>query len=208
MADDKVVRILKAAERLFSRQRFHEVTLDAVARLARVGKGTIYLHFAGKDDLFFKSATAGFSVLCENLRGEMTTGADFGERLRASCRLVAAFMETRYPLYRMMQAEEARRGGANRKLLGQWLAQRAELVELLSDLMATGAAAGELRRDLPPRVLTYCLLGLLRTRAWDLVETACVQPDETVVELFLNGAGRKAGTLRPPPPTRNVNERP
>ena len=58
-------QIMKAAEHLFTNRRFHEITLDQVARAAGVGKGTIYLHFADKDDLFFQVATSGFTQLCE-----------------------------------------------------------------------------------------------------------------------------------------------
>ena len=35
---------------------------------AKVGKGTIYLYFENKDDLFFQTATWGFEELCELLK--------------------------------------------------------------------------------------------------------------------------------------------
>ncbi|MBE6380354.1 MAG: TetR/AcrR family transcriptional regulator [Lentisphaerae bacterium] len=48
----KYEQILDALERLLPGKRFHEITLDEVAREARVGKGTIYLYFKDKDALF------------------------------------------------------------------------------------------------------------------------------------------------------------
>ena len=45
-------QILDALEQLLPGRRFHEITLDEVARAAQVGKGTIYLYFKDKDALF------------------------------------------------------------------------------------------------------------------------------------------------------------
>lgn len=49
---DKRILILKALEDILPGKRFHEITLDEVAKAAGVGKGTIYLYFKDKDALF------------------------------------------------------------------------------------------------------------------------------------------------------------
>ena len=50
--ENKRILILKALEELLPGRRFHEITLDEVAKAAQVGKGTIYLYFKDKDALF------------------------------------------------------------------------------------------------------------------------------------------------------------
>lgn len=50
--ESKREQILDALEQLLPGRRFHEITLDEVARAAQVGKGTIYLYFKDKDTLF------------------------------------------------------------------------------------------------------------------------------------------------------------
>ena len=50
--DNKREKILNALEQLLPGKRFHEITLDEVAKIAQVGKGTIYLYFKDKDSLF------------------------------------------------------------------------------------------------------------------------------------------------------------
>src|SRR6185437_15320747 len=45
-------RLLDAAARLLVRWGYRKTTLDDVAREAGVGKGTIYLHWKDKNDLF------------------------------------------------------------------------------------------------------------------------------------------------------------
>ena len=44
-------QILDAALRVFSEKGFHNATISEVARAARVGKGTVYLYFDGKESL-------------------------------------------------------------------------------------------------------------------------------------------------------------
>jgi len=44
-------RILDAALHVFSERGFHHATVSEVARTARVGKGTVYLYFGGKEAL-------------------------------------------------------------------------------------------------------------------------------------------------------------
>jgi len=51
--ESKRQRILRAAEKLFTSQRFDEVTTDDIMHAAGVGKSTIYRYFKGKDDIFF-----------------------------------------------------------------------------------------------------------------------------------------------------------
>ena len=50
--ENKRELILNALEELLPGRRFHEITLDEVAKAAQVGKGTIYLYFQDKDALF------------------------------------------------------------------------------------------------------------------------------------------------------------
>ncbi|MBR7146019.1 MAG: TetR/AcrR family transcriptional regulator [Lentisphaeria bacterium] len=50
--ENKRILILKALEELLPGRRFHEITLEEVAKAAQVGKGTIYLYFKDKDALF------------------------------------------------------------------------------------------------------------------------------------------------------------
>ena len=54
---------MRAAEKLFTSRRYHEISLDAVVQEARVGKGTIYRYFQSKDDLFFHRRALAATVV-------------------------------------------------------------------------------------------------------------------------------------------------
>ncbi len=67
--------IVKTAAKLFAKLPFHEVTLDAIAAKAGIGKGTLYVYFASKEDLYCSLLRDGFSELVDDLKRELDDGA-------------------------------------------------------------------------------------------------------------------------------------
>lgn len=184
---DKRELIMEAAERLFSWRRFHEITLDEVAREAGVGKGTIYLYFADKEDLFFQLATSGYTQLCEIIRQQPLNSQPFREGLLAIAVQMSDFFERRRQLLRMMQTEDGRLSCHPGRLRERWMTYRQQLVGALARVLEIGVAEGVIRADLPPEALAAFLLGLLRTRARenDVPEQISL---EQSISLFLQGA--------------------
>jgi len=191
---NKREQIMKAAEKLFTNRRFHEITLDEVAGAAGVGKGTIYRYFEDKDDLFFQVATSGFDELCRILQAPASGKAPFEDQLLGVCRRISDFFRKRRQLLRMMQTEEVRMYWRRGQAKERWLARRRELVDAVGKVLAVGVREGAVRPDLDCDVLAAFLLGMLRTRARG-VETDEPPPHEFVVDLFLQGAAP-----RPPAP--------
>ena len=57
IASSRVVKknnIIKIAANLFSQKSFHDVTMDEIAEKVGVAKGTIYLYFSSKDNLYLE----------------------------------------------------------------------------------------------------------------------------------------------------------
>jgi AcrR family transcriptional regulator len=55
--------ILKAAEEVFFERGLKAATLDEIAERAEVSKGTIYLYFASKGDLYYSLMSKGLTML-------------------------------------------------------------------------------------------------------------------------------------------------
>ena len=79
--ENKRELILNALEELLPGRRFHEITLDEVAKAAQVGKGTIYLYFQDKDALFAELVCFRLGKLQEQLAG---LAGCFFERFKTS----------------------------------------------------------------------------------------------------------------------------
>ncbi|HNY60234.1 MAG: helix-turn-helix domain-containing protein [Bacteroidales bacterium] len=55
--------ILSVADRLFSRFGFHKTSMDEIAKTARKAKGSLYYHFASKEELFREVISKEFGNL-------------------------------------------------------------------------------------------------------------------------------------------------
>jgi AcrR family transcriptional regulator len=198
---DKRLRIMQAAEQLFRTRQFHEITLDEVARVADIGKGTIYLYFSDKEDLFFQTAVAGYDEMCKLLLENVSSELTFGETLLQTCTTISGFFRRRRPLFRMILSEGARAlesGGGLRK---RWLEHRKSMREAVAAIIARGIASGDVRSALPAEVLAEYLLGMLRTRAWELEDQPeTVRSDASIADLFIHGVAGPAAPERSAPP--------
>ena len=187
---DKREIILKALEGMMRNRRFHEVTLDDVAKAARVGKGTIYRYFSDKDDLFFQLATHGHDELCEAI--ERSASGDnhlsFRERLVAMCERIVAFFEGRMALIRVMGEHEGRMPALQRRNREELGRHRQRLHAAVLRVLERGVPGGRLRDDIASTMQVRFLLGLLRTRGpMPMGEVEEKPAIATIVDVFLNG---------------------
>ena len=197
MTLDKKHRIMQAAEKLFKARQFHEITLDEVAREADVGKGTIYLYFSDKEDLFFQTAVAGFDEMCELLRQNALKGVAFRGGLLRTCQMISDFFRERRPLFRMILAEGERALGRGGGLRQRWLKRRKKLTEALAVIISQGMASGNVRPDVPAEIMAEYLMGMLRTRAMEL-ESAPepLRSRALLIDLFTNGVASRPAAIR------------
>jgi len=71
MTDQSVSRenqIMKAARELFAKKGYYEVKVDDVAELCGVAKGTLYLYFKSKADLFVRVLVEGVDDIINDIR--------------------------------------------------------------------------------------------------------------------------------------------
>ncbi len=190
---DKKRRIMAAAEQLFKTGQFHEITLEDVSRLADVGKGTIYLYFTSKDDLFFQTAIAAFEQMCELFRQDVDVGSSVEKDLRRACEIISKFMEERRPLFRLMHAEAERTLGKGGALRQRWIQHRKKLTQAIAEIIRSGVQRGQVRDDVSPEVLAEYFLGMLRTSFNELEGLSDRdRSQQSLVSLFVCGLGPRA----------------
>jgi len=208
--DEKRQLIIQAAERMFSRRRFHEITLGEVAKDAKVGKGTIYLYFKDKDDLFLQTVLAGFDDLSEVLEQKVPRDAPFAERLHGACIEIAEFFKRRRLTYQLMQGADPRTFWGQSHVQDEWRARHERLVGVVADVLRQGARDGKIRDDIQPRVLVHFLLSMLKTTVWVLADNPEEEEFriEMLIDLFCRGAGRVGPTsdLKGPAVSPSNNE--
>jgi len=184
---DKRIQILDAAEKLFANKRYHELTLDDVAREAKVGKGTIYLYFKSKEDLVVQLVHYGHSALCGLIRGYIhELDIDFEERLVTVCSKISEFMLSHDTLFRIMREQEHLNAAKDDEHHCRMKAGHQEMIGLLVEILRDGAAQRQLRHDVDFELQAQCLLEFMRTRDW-YPDTPGKPSIRQTVDLFING---------------------
>ena len=89
----KIQRIIDAAAQLFAERHYHEVRMDDIAAKASVAKGTIYLHFKDKDDLYQALALDSLKKLSKRIRDGLVGLHDPATKLLSFNREVIRYFE-------------------------------------------------------------------------------------------------------------------
>jgi AcrR family transcriptional regulator len=185
---DKKQQIMSAAESLFSNRRYHELTIDEVAKVGKVGKGTVYRYFKDKEDLFLQTAGWGGEELCESVEQSSPKGENFEASLLGICEVMGEFFSKRWNLFRVMQEQE-QRGTWSKAALGQMKHGGDRLQLAIATVMKRGQKEGFLRKDLAAPVLAELFRGLLRPIGPVMWQMKAGKRYKLVVETFCRGVG-------------------
>lgn len=142
--------IVTAARQLFAEEGF-EVSMDAVARKAGVGRATLYRNFEDKHALSW--------AICDvNVRSLEEVAKLAGEKPDAFVRLLTAAVEESLDCHALIPALLARRASPHLENLAR------RVTKLLSSALKEGQRRGELRADLRPSDLLE-ILGMVFSSA-------------------------------------------
>jgi AcrR family transcriptional regulator len=149
--------IATTAARLFATRPFHKVKLDDVAAAAGVGKGTLYVYFKSKEDLYLWLIFDAFAQLVAHLEARLAGGAlSPGESLRVIVDELVKFAFDHPQLYELMRTA----GPATKDQ--RWADKRKEFTGLIEQTIRQGNADGTFA-DPHPEITAQCVPGLVRS---------------------------------------------
>ncbi|NLF40077.1 TetR/AcrR family transcriptional regulator [bacterium] len=159
---DKRTRLLAAAEALLARKRMHEITLDEVVKAAHTGKGTVYLHFKDKEDLFQQVPEACCEKLFCALDAVAKGRQPFAAKLDAAWDTLLAFHERRRTLFSVIESQQEYSSHLKCDMRRRINASQGRIWEGVTRILGQGAAARMVRADIPPEVLARYMNSLAR----------------------------------------------
>ena len=107
----KDIRILQAAEKVFSQHGYEKATLDEIIALADVGKGTVYKYFGNKEHLFYKLVADKNAPFLEKLHQAVNSVDSFEEKLKKYFEVMVHFYVANSTLWQIICFEML--GGTN-----------------------------------------------------------------------------------------------
>ncbi|MEJ3657443.1 TetR/AcrR family transcriptional regulator [Actinomycetes bacterium KLBMP 9759] len=144
-------RLLEAAVRAFT-QGDPDVTMEAIAKEAGVGIGTLYRHFPTRDALVEATYRSQLSRLCE-AADELSRTDEPAAALRTWLDLFVDYMTTKRGMAEALRALIASGGNP-------FAESRAKLVGAITALLDAGVAAGAIRSDVTPTDVLASLSGI------------------------------------------------
>ena len=192
--EKKRQQIVAAATRLFAARPFHEVRLEDVATAARVGKGTVYIYFDSKDELYASLVRDAFVALVERLSGPLSAPlngrgtahpASSWDALRTAVGELVNFSTANPHFFRLMRAGLP--GHDDRALI----AVRHELGRMLEACIRRGVRRGEMS-DPHPELTAQFIPGLVRAAAlWGPEDASPDVVTNHILRLLEQGLSRK-----------------
>jgi AcrR family transcriptional regulator len=151
--------ILEAALRVFADRGLAGARMDDIAAEAGISKGTLYLYFSGKDELFREAIREKLARLLEGL----ASAAPPGEPVQRLERFIRAYFghldRPQFAnLYRLILAELR----TCPELVRFWADEvSGRVMGLLTDIVREGVESGDFRAAVPPPVTARMIVGLL-----------------------------------------------
>ena len=170
-ANDKRVRILAAAERVFAKRGFFAARVSEIAKEAGVADGTIYLYFKSKDDLLISLFESRMKQVNTALREAIATvpATQPIEQLRAFIRAYLRLVHDE-PAAAEVLTIELRQSSKFMKEYEN--VAFADFLRMLGGLIAAGQASGEIEASVPSHVAARMIFGMLDelSLAWVLAK--------------------------------------
>lgn len=153
--------ILRAAGALFAERGYHATSLEDIAARVGIAKGTIYLHFASKDDLVVAMLRHGLTYYLKALDDALESAPTPREKLLA---VIDQFTSSQYnegfkTFMALMQNPTivTRMSELRREMRQQWDGPRRRLAAAIDE----GKATGDFDPALPTSMIAALLMGLV-----------------------------------------------
>lgn len=141
----RTAEILDAARRVFARGGYADTTVDQIAEEAGVAKGTVYLYFSSKQELFSAALRNGLAELHERALLEITAADTNAARLRAFIGARLRYCSANRDFFRIYYTEFANLKVRSSKTQPEFQDLYDQQISLLQSLIEAGIRAGELR---------------------------------------------------------------
>lgn len=195
IADFRRAELIDAANAVFARKGFAGASVDEIAKMAGVAKGTVYLYYPSKHDIYWAALESGIVALDKAMRAAVEAApASLHAQLLAVARTKIAYFDERRDFFRIFFSElgsQACEVSQHPRLRPLYL----EHVHYVEGLVEAAMARREIRRCEAPRIafaVADLIRGVVRRRLLDQITTSIDADAAFIVELLWNGIGRDA----------------
>jgi TetR/AcrR family fatty acid metabolism transcriptional regulator len=196
--------ILQAARQVFARKGYDPATLETVAREAGLAKGTLYLYFRNKEDLYFHTAVDVLESLQSSIFEQARRSSGVLEGLRAIAQgQFDFFARHRDTLQLLAPFSNPSLARLHKRLIGAMMERWAAHLQQVMSLVEEGQRTGALRADLEARHIASAFIGMTNQAVQGLALRAAPGPQsaepqetpegmaDTVLRILMEGVMKR-----------------
>lgn len=137
--------ILRAARTVFARHGFASATVDEIAETAGVAKGTVYLYFPSKRDLFLAALREGLVELHAEVQRQIEIATSARAKIRGFIHGRLAYCDRNRDFFRIYYTEVSTMTVRSAKDQPEFQDLYDQQAKLLENLIRLGIRRGEIR---------------------------------------------------------------
>lgn len=187
---DKKEKILKAGMEIIGEKGYSAATIDEITEKAGVGKGTFYLYFKDKADLFYSIIEEEFDNLIKETIKAVEEIDDFFEKIRKGIEMYLSLHQKHYLFFKILIQEKPFCKGRS---FHHFWADFFSRWSIIKEGISQGIKEGKIK-DMDPDDIIYSLLGILHSHIhrWILSgrKYFLVDKTDTIYQIFVNGIRR------------------
>jgi TetR/AcrR family fatty acid metabolism transcriptional regulator len=187
-SDDKRALILEAALRVFAESGFHTSTVDKVAEVAGIAKGTVYLYFHSKNELMDELVSGRIARLTSLVEEATAQSVDelTGEAVLAA---LAGIVKAHFAFYsterQFLTFLAGQIGMLGPNLSTAVLDGTQLLTARVETMLEQAMAMGKVRRATDARTMAFALMGMVHAVAYTwLMDPEPSSVDDISAEVF------------------------
>lgn len=187
------LEILQVAEQLFARQGYHVTTMEEVAEECGWSKGTLYLYFKSKEDLFFSVLIEKMDRFSDTLLADLKASEGVESKIAALVDGQFRFFTENKHFFQLVITEQGKVMHASNSGLREELIQKQHTqIDRISQALSEG-----MRADTPVQapILAGSIIGAVNIQlvSW-LMAGETIDLDQIksqITTLFVNGISKK-----------------
>jgi AcrR family transcriptional regulator len=159
--------ILDAARKVFAHQGYASTVVEDIAKQAEIAKGTLYLYFASKEQIYLAALLEDAHQLDEDTRVAMEAAATWPDKLHAYIEVRLRYFEEHENFVRIYLTEFRSMCLQGRPMNGELYRLSDHGEAQLGQMFAAAAARGEIRSidpELAAATVTELTRGLMERR--------------------------------------------
>ncbi len=171
-SEQRVQDILRVARDVFSERGYENATTTDIAQRLGISEATVFTYFRGKRELCVRVIGDWYDEIIAAMEGGLPKDKPMAEQFAFIVRThLQLFLIQGTGMCALVLSERPGSGGKSAELADTVVAYQRRYTAPLMDLLARGQASGDIRKDLPLRLLRPLVFGPMEHILWEAVAT-------------------------------------